>query len=211
MGAATSLFKNITPQAKVAPYQSTSIPELQALATKYAQENARSSVALEREIDPQLAALRENIYGGLLNQIQGGGLSGRIEAEGNRILDLGGSIPLEVRNIIARNAISSSTRNTGGQLTGLGRDVVARDLGLNSMDLYNQRLQQAQGIAQYSDASRFNIANLINSTQRPSVGLAPESLANVSIANTNALNAYNQFKSSTDFNNKALISRMIMP
>jgi hypothetical protein len=94
---------------------------------------------------------------------------------------------------------------------GLGRDVVARDLGLTSLQLENQRLAQAlQGGAQeqgmnLSNAqiqqSRINQMQQLSqspyarammagqygeSIRQPNVGLDPSSIANLKIGNSNA-------------------------
>jgi hypothetical protein len=56
-------------------------------------------------------------------------------------LALGGMLPQDVRNLIARQGLAKS--GTVSQGLGLGRDIVARDLGLTSLQLENARLQQA--------------------------------------------------------------------
>lgn len=56
-------------------------------------------------------------------------------------LALGGELPQDVRNLIARRSLSNSGAVTGG--LSLGRDLTARDLGLTSLDIRNQRLQAA--------------------------------------------------------------------
>lgn len=59
-------------------------------------------------------------------------------------LALGGKIPLDVQNLVTRGALSQggSVAGPGGGL-GLGRDLVARDLGTTSLNLLQQRLQNA--------------------------------------------------------------------
>ncbi len=59
-------------------------------------------------------------------------------------LALGGELPQDVRNLVARNALARSGSVTGG--LGLGRDLTARDLGLTSLDLRNKRLQNAAAL-----------------------------------------------------------------
>lgn len=56
-------------------------------------------------------------------------------------LALGGLLPQDVRNMVARNAFARSGMVSGG--TRLGRDITARDLGLTSLDLERARLQAA--------------------------------------------------------------------
>lgn len=62
-------------------------------------------------------------------------------------LALGGQLPQDVRNLVARTALARSAAVTGGGL-GLGRDMTARDLGLTSLDLRRQRLAQAAALGQ---------------------------------------------------------------
>lgn len=59
-------------------------------------------------------------------------------------LRLGGELPQDVRNLIARQALAKSGTVTGG--LSLGRDLTARDLGLTSLDLRNQRLRTAAAL-----------------------------------------------------------------
>jgi len=70
-------------------------------------------------------------------------------------LALGGSLPQDVKNLVARTAAGKSAGVSGG--LGLGRDISARDLGLTSLDLLNQRLASAQSLGQSELAGKqFN-------------------------------------------------------
>jgi hypothetical protein len=72
-------------------------------------------------------------------------------------LALGGELPQDVRNLIARTAAARSGAITGG--LGLGRDITARDLGLTSLDLRNRRLANAASIgAQEAALEQANAA-----------------------------------------------------
>lgn len=71
-------------------------------------------------------------------------------------LALGGSLPLDVRNLVARTAAARAGNVTGN--LGLGRDMTARDLGLTSLQLAQQRLQNAQSLGQAQlGADQFNV------------------------------------------------------
>ncbi len=59
-------------------------------------------------------------------------------------LALGGELPQDVRNLVARNAFARSGQVTGGLQ--LGRDLTTRDLGLTSLDLRNKRLSNAAAL-----------------------------------------------------------------
>lgn len=51
-------------------------------------------------------------------------------------LALGGNLPQDVKNQIARSAAATAGRVAGpGNISGLGRDITLRDLGLNSLSL----------------------------------------------------------------------------
>jgi len=88
-------------------------------------------------------------------------------------LALGGELPQDVRNLVARNAAARSGAVSGG--LGLGRDITARDLGLTSLDLRNQRLARAAALggqeaaleqanaAMRSQAEQFGRQNLFQS------------------------------------------------
>lgn len=56
----------------------------------------------------------------------------------------GGNLPQDVRNLVARRAMANSGTVTGG--LSLSRDLTARDLGLTSLDIRNQRLQNAAAL-----------------------------------------------------------------
>lgn len=92
-----------------------------------------------------------------------------------RDLALGGQLPQDVRNLIARTAAGRSGAVSGG--LGLGRDMTARDLGLTSLDVYNRRLQNAAEIgsqeaaleqanaAMRAQSEQFGRNNLLQSQQ----------------------------------------------
>lgn len=70
-------------------------------------------------------------------------------------LALGGQLPQDVRNLVARNAASRAALTAGN--LGLGRDITARDLGLTSLDLEQRRLTAAQSLGQSQlGANQFN-------------------------------------------------------
>jgi len=85
-------------------------------------------------------------------------------------LELGGQLPPEIANLISRRA-GARAGSVGVLGSPTGRDVVARDLGLTSFDIRNQRLAAAErlgGAEQFenigqqaltSQIGKFNIQN----------------------------------------------------
>lgn len=104
-----------------------------------------------------------------------------------RDLALGGQLPQDVRNLVARGALAKSGTVTGGLQ--LGRDLTTRDLGLTSLDLYNKRLQNAAAIAQQEAA--LGQANAALRAQNDSLGLqaAGMNLQSEQFGRTNLLNS----------------------
>jgi hypothetical protein len=83
-------------------------------------------------------------------------LLGNAIARAQQELDMGGALPQDVRNLIARTAAARSGVNTGN--LGLGRDMTARDLGLTSLQLRQQRLDNASRLGQAQlGADQFNV------------------------------------------------------
>ncbi len=145
------------------------IAALDQQARDLAQRNAAESAALEARYNPGAAELRagslQSVLDGLPRSPETERLSALIMAQaGNPLtapatqqfdsaltrqaveqaaadLALGGELPQDVRNLVARTALARSGEVTGG--LGLGRDITARDLGLTSLDLRNRRLANA--------------------------------------------------------------------
>ena len=61
-------------------------------------------------------------------------------------LDLGGLLPREIQNMVTRAALARGGEGRAG--TQMGRDIVARDLGLTGMGLRDQRLGTAAQLGQ---------------------------------------------------------------
>lgn len=211
----------------------------QEIARKIAIDNAKESIRLENELTPEVAQLRTDSIRRLLGDIGGEDpytiasrqrlaalMNGEMDGDISYLKDaadrareelaMGGDIPLDVRNLVARTAASKASSVGGGGL-GLGRDINARDLGLTSLDLRNQRLTNALSTGQaYFDAgqglfgNRFNATSAFNQLgnqgfsrrlavaqigqgiERPEVGLSPGSVVDLMVGNANAQNAANQ-------------------
>ncbi len=130
--------------------------------------------------NPQLQALLGQIgnqgstYGGDVTAGRANSeLLNQAIAKAQSDLALGGDLPLDVRNLVARNAAAKAG---GLGNIRLGGDISARDLGLTSLDLANRRLSNAQALGQAQlGADQFNNqlaqqAGIFNSGQRQQAG-----------------------------------------
>ncbi len=192
-----------------------------------AKRNAVESAALEQQLTPEVAALRtranQNVLGQLgnntLSNLQGqvhGQLSNNLDtpllnsaiAKAMQNLQLGGKLGVDQQNLVTRQALANAgSINQGGGL-GLGRDLVARDLGVSSLSLERDRLAQASQLGgQQMELGQANNNNFMNraaliqqlhgagfgqnlaaaqfgqSIQQPIVGLDPTAIANVTVGN----------------------------
>ncbi len=190
-------------------------------AQDQALKNIELSRTTEQKYDPQNAALRTNSVQALLSQLgqnpnsaalqqligsqlgQGVGaarydaqtansdLLNAAIAKAQENLALGGSVPLDVRNLVARTAASRTGQNFGN--LGGARDITARDLGLTSLDLSNQRLGQAQSLGQAQlGANQFNAGQINNAGQ----------------FNANLLQNSNQFNANNTLNQAQLLQAL---
>lgn len=92
------------------------------------------------------------------------GLTRDAVARAREELALGGALPQDVRNLVARTAAARSGAVSGG--LGLGRDITARDLGLTSLDLAQRRLQNAASLgAQEAALEQANAGLRVNAEQ----------------------------------------------
>lgn len=163
------------------------IEALDAKTREIARKNALQSAELERQLTPEVPELRQaankGVLGGLgadagenasnsyllsqLGQNPGNALQTPLLkaaiARAQADLELGGQLPLDVRNLVARRSAAHAGTVAPGGL-GLGRDITARDLGLTSLDLMNQRLANAsqlggQELALENDQNNINFNN----------------------------------------------------
>lgn len=160
---------------------------LQAQAQNVARENAANSAALEAQYNPGAAQLRAGSLQSLIAALSGpdatqSDLISRISAQAGQPLAvggpqqydsaltrqaveaaandlaLGGQLPQDVRNLIARRSLAHSGAVTGR--LDLGRDLTTRDLGLTSLDLQRQRLATAAALGQQEAALNAGNAGL---------------------------------------------------
>ena len=192
-----------------------------------AKRNAVESAALEQQLTPEVAALRtranQNVLGQLGNNTLGN-LQGQVQGQlGNNLdtpllnsaiakamqnLQLGGKLGVDQQNLVTRQALANAGNVTPGGHLGLGRDLVARDLGLSSLNLERDRLAQASQLGgQQMELGQANNNNFLNraqliqqlhgagfgqnlaaaqfgqSIQQPIVGLDPSAVANIAVGN----------------------------
>lgn len=147
------------------------ITALQKQANDIATQNAYGSKALEAQLNPATARLRDLTSQQLLqdamknaNDKTSGAVQQKVldainnpsqlpalqrsalfDAATNKALsdlNLGGGLDTATRNEVTRRSLGTSADVSGGGL-GLGRDISARDLGLTSLGLQQQRLAAA--------------------------------------------------------------------
>lgn len=156
------------------------IAALDAQIREIARKNAVESMQLEQELTPEVSSLRkqsiQSLQGDLApdaydQSLRTGLMSDFLNASPTNLtgrsdlsravydraaadLALGGELPMDVRNAVLRRSAAQAGRVGGGALD-LGRDIGARDLGLTSLDLLNQRMAQAQGVGMQEDQYRL--------------------------------------------------------
>jgi hypothetical protein len=171
------------------------INALDARARQIAQQNAQDSAALEQQMTPEVVNLRRDSINQVLqtmgpnasddyaqNQltslVQGGNvgpsqtpLLRAAIAKAKADLAMGGRLGADTQNAVTRSSLAQAGGVAGN--LGLGRDVVARDLGRTSMDVENQRLQAASqlggqelALSQSDTNTAFNNrASILNAIQ----------------------------------------------
>lgn len=182
--------------AKAGQGSAVDIASLDQQARDLSKRNAADSAALEAQFNPSVAALREQatssllpytntnnplssasqtlrtgLYGDFANagnaQLQQSGLLNDAVQRARADLALGGGLDTATRNEISRRSAANAGMVGGGGL-GLGRDLSARDLGISSLQLQNQRLNNAASLGAQDQA--FNNAQgqfgLQNTAQR---------------------------------------------
>ncbi len=242
VGGLAGLFSGGKKQSKVT-YQPLDIAKIISDARTQAAENYRQSFELERQVNPQQAALRgqtnialSNLASGntpgvqasyrLLDQALTGpianaesGTNSLLEESASRILNnlrLGGALGADAQQQAVKAALEKAG-TSGISGSGAARGLVARDLGLTSMAVENQRIGQAQqagaqqaqlglareqlrlqdflgrsGLAQNvaaQDAQRTGLlASIVDARALPEPGLNPGAIASLYVADNNARN-----------------------
>lgn len=205
---------------------------LAQLAHDQSIQNAKDSYALQNQLTPTVQPLQNASNAGLLNFMNQGTDPGVAKAQSmvasnlgvplntpllnsaiakaQSDLALGGKLSADQQNLATRQGAATAGSVGGGGL-GLGRDLTARDLGLTSAQVEQQRLQNASQLGgQEQQGAEFSSNNLISSLNAlssanntkyrqllgtaqyaqsikpPTVGLDPGSTASAAVANNNA-------------------------
>lgn len=174
------------------PAPQVNVDQVNQQAQALAKSNAEASQALQDQLNPGVSQLRsqsiQQLISALQNQgipqatqvNQGGTIQDAINALQGRLggntllnnaataaqgqLDQGGNLPLDVRNLVARTAAARAGAFSGpGGGLGAGRDITARDLGLTSLDLLNQRIGNAASVGGQQGAYQNSVASLLGS------------------------------------------------
>lgn len=226
LSAGTTLYTNNknAKALKGAQAQPLDIAKVIAEARENAAANLQSSIALENTLRPGTAALRTtndlslgNMASGntagiqardsLLAGLTEGTFSGNplLEASTSSILDslkLGGTLGKDVQAQAVKAALEKGGA-AGISGSGAARGLVARDLGLTSMQVLQQR--QAQGLqagvaAESAILGRYGaaagaagqdiqraglLASIIEGRALPESGLSPGSIANLYVGDKN--------------------------
>jgi hypothetical protein len=170
-------------QIEMPKFERIDLAKLQADARATALDNIKVSKATEQQYNPDLAESRGVLQKQTNDLLKMGG--GQQATQ--RLIDdfnLGGQLPIEVQNQI--------TAAAGGRAAGSGGPlgaVTARDIGQSALALRDKRTQDL--LTSYN--ARANQAGAVQAANpEPIVGLDPGTLAGISVADTTALNNYNQ-------------------
>lgn len=203
--AAKQSAEAVKQSAEAAEKSQVDPAEIARVAREQAIANIRNSLALEQEFTPENAQLRQgavrdllsrlgtdatgdeaiDVVSQLLSQTPETDVNPRLEVRSNLLdratqmagedLALGGQLPQDVRNEVARRSIANAGQVGGGQL-GLSRFLTPRDLGLSSNAIRESRLNRASQLGQQEFANQAttrqqefqnqqqNISNRMNAT-----------------------------------------------
>lgn len=233
LGGIAGLFGSKKPSSSAPAYQPLDISKVIEESRAAAKTNFANSIALEQQYRPGTAALRTTTDVALgqlasgytpgfqarqsiLDSLGGNyGTNSLLEESANRILQnlrLGGALGADVQAQAVKAALEKGGA-AGISGSGAARGLVARDLGLTSLGLEQQRIAQAQqagqtmaqlnlqdlatrsGIALNAagqDTARTGtLASIIDSRALPGSGLDPGSIAGLYVADNNARNQVN--------------------
>lgn len=152
-------------------YEPIDIDRLKREATATAIENATRSLALERELNPEVAAVRAEVPRQVMADLQ---------KDFTRL-------PTDTVNQVQRAGRVIGAKSGGPESA---VPITAGLLGLNSIDYFNQ--QHAAALNRASD--------LLNQNPLAPTGLDPGTIANLEVANNAANNQFNLEKSGVNSN-----------
>ena len=197
-GVGASLYNGSQARKQAASAANSSQVDIAALdqfTRDLARRNAIDSSNLERMLTPEVPQLRTDANNLVSSQMNPSGVDqytttaldqlarSNVSLAGTPLLAaaiekaranlaLGGRLSQDTRNETIRSGLATAGTVGRGNL-GLGRDITARDLGLRSLDLENQRLTSATNLGGLelqrsqadADTSFNNRANILNALQ----------------------------------------------
>jgi hypothetical protein len=242
VGAASSIYGATQAGKNLPKSQPLDISKVISDARNTASQTLQDSQALERQYMPGTAQLRNqadfglgqisnqstagfqarnSILDGMTNPVADSSVSSNPLLQGaqDRILgqlNLGGKLDAETQAAVTRGALSGAG-SAGISGSGAGQGLVARDLGLTSLGLQNQRQQAAlgagstiagldlqgqnlklqdvlgrygaaQGAAGQDIQGSGLLAGIIDARQLPNAGLSASDVSNLYVGNNNASN-----------------------
>lgn len=132
--------------------------EVQGQTVQQNQETLAAAAALGREVNrANVAAAQQVLDMSLPGQRQ--------QATQNVLAQLRGEIPADVAQQVGRSSAAQGF-NLGIQGSQLGRNLTARDLGLTSLQIQQQGLQNMAGLAQLTTPTPFNVQSMFFSPQQ---------------------------------------------
>lgn len=151
MGFFDDIFGAVTGQQKSAPYNELSVQDAISQAAPMA---ANANLAYNQIYQPGITKLGldvSNTVNPYANELEKTTTKSILDQ-----LNLGSALPKDVQDLVIQQALEASGA-TGFGTSNAGRALTARDLGLSSLDLLNQRINTAAGFSPVatSMAGRF--------------------------------------------------------
>lgn len=161
-------LKNAQDSAELEKQLTPEVPQLRTAANNAVLGNLGQDAATKQSSSYLTSNLGKDVAGPAYSPLLKAAIA---KAQAN--LDLGGKLDTETQNAVTRAGLAKAGGVTGGDNLGLGRDIVARDLGLTSLQLQQQRLQEAAALGnqelqgeQFNVGTKFNnAANVLNQIQ----------------------------------------------
>ena len=182
-----TLMSGVLGQTNIPAFQRVDLGQLQSLAKDASISNYMDSLKTQAAARPDLAQSRvvsdqNQLSTAQANNGVGADITNRLKSDFN----LGGNLPIEVQNQITQAAGQKAAAGGGN----LGA-ITARDIGQSALAMRDHRTSALQQQNQLNNSGQLaytsNQDNML-----PTIGLSGAQLAGASIADSNALNSYNQ-------------------
>lgn len=189
---ATDFFKGITKQQETPEFRLANPSEILSGVAKDAGQAAGINVDYANAVAPGYARAQrkaEDIYDPNQAKLREATTSSILQQ-----LSLGSALPADVQQQVIQNALQGSSASGFGLSNG-GRGLVAKDLGLTSLDLLNDRQDRA---AKYTRSAPGP-----NELFSPTDFITPADIADMIIGNQTSQNQFNAFASNLKSQNRA--------